>query len=334
MKDTPLLIVLTPVRNEAWVLRAFLSATSLWADHIIIADQMSTDGSREIYKEFPKVRVVDNTSPYMHQAAARRLLFKETRRILNGNTNAILFALDADEILAGDFLHTKAWKTLLSSEPNDCFEWRWMTLKRGDATKYFLSSALYWGVHVSDTLWNGYFPDNNIHEWRLPWPDSCHSEQELDDLFSIHFAQLNTLRQQNKVRFYQVSSLQDTKRYNAITLYRQYHTNQPVKYQPLHADAFSYYEQNGINILDLIDRQDEGQHYTNEIKACFDKNGIEKYAVLDIWDNNWCMRNQVIPPQRTLKQKILLWYLRKTNTHTRSHVVRITDKILKLLLIH
>ena len=49
MSNRPLLVVLTPVRNEAWVLHAFLKATSLWADHIIIADQMSTDGSRDIY---------------------------------------------------------------------------------------------------------------------------------------------------------------------------------------------------------------------------------------------------------------------------------------------
>jgi len=334
MKESPLLIVLTPVRNEAWVLRAFLSATSLWADLIIIADQMSTDGSREIYQEFPKVHVVDNTNPYMHQAAARRLLFKETQRILNGNTNAVLLALDADEILAGDFLHTKAWKTLLSSEPNDCFEWRWMNLKIGDATKYSLSGAFHWGVHVSDTLWNGYFPERNIHEWRLPWPDPCHSEYIFEDLFSIHFAQLNVPRLQNKWRFYQVNSLPNTKRYNAITLYRQYHTNQPAQYQSLPVNAFSYYGQNGIDILNLINLHDEGQHYTNEVKACFDKNGIGKYAVLDIWDKGWCEHNHIVPPKRTAIQTILLWYLEKTNKYAHRKVVKITDKILKLFFAH
>ena len=43
MKQKPLQVVMTPVRNEAWVLKAFLEATSLWADYIIVADQMSTD---------------------------------------------------------------------------------------------------------------------------------------------------------------------------------------------------------------------------------------------------------------------------------------------------
>lgn len=77
----PLNIVITPVRNEAWVLRAFLEATSLWADYIIIADQMSVDGSREIAKEYPKVILIDNDSAEMHQAATRRLLFEAAKRL-------------------------------------------------------------------------------------------------------------------------------------------------------------------------------------------------------------------------------------------------------------
>ena len=80
-KTRPTFVVLTPVRNEAWILRAFLEAASLWADHIIIADQMSTDGSREIAKEYPKVILVDNDRKEMHQAATRRLLFEEAKKI-------------------------------------------------------------------------------------------------------------------------------------------------------------------------------------------------------------------------------------------------------------
>ena len=56
-KIRPLFIAMTPVRNEAWVLHAFLKTTSTWADFIIIADQMSTDGSRDIYKQYEKVSV-------------------------------------------------------------------------------------------------------------------------------------------------------------------------------------------------------------------------------------------------------------------------------------
>lgn len=47
-KNRPISIVMTPTRNDAWVIRAFLECNGLWADYIIIADQMSTDGTREI----------------------------------------------------------------------------------------------------------------------------------------------------------------------------------------------------------------------------------------------------------------------------------------------
>ena len=101
--NEPLLVVLTPVRNEAWILHAFLKATSLWADYIIIADQMSTDGSRDIYSQYEKVIVVDNPREEMHQARTRQLLFKAAQKI---EGDKILFALDADEFLSGDFMNT------------------------------------------------------------------------------------------------------------------------------------------------------------------------------------------------------------------------------------
>jgi len=80
MTNQPLLICMTPVRNEAWILHAFLKATSLWADHIIIADQNSTDGSREIAMSYSKVILIDNPSKEMHQAQTRQLLFKEAEK--------------------------------------------------------------------------------------------------------------------------------------------------------------------------------------------------------------------------------------------------------------
>ena len=125
-KQSPVLVVLTPVRNEAWVLRAFLEATSLWADYIIIADQMSTDGSREIAKEYPKVILIDNNRKEMHQAATRRLLFETAEKI---EGDKLLFTLDADEFLSGDFIHTADWKRIMESKPDDSFCWRWMNLE-------------------------------------------------------------------------------------------------------------------------------------------------------------------------------------------------------------
>lgn len=51
-KNRPLHIVMTPTRNEAWVIRAFLESTTRWADYVIICDQFSTDGTREIVESY------------------------------------------------------------------------------------------------------------------------------------------------------------------------------------------------------------------------------------------------------------------------------------------
>lgn len=37
------IVCLTPVRNEAWILERFLKAAELCADHIVLADQDSTE---------------------------------------------------------------------------------------------------------------------------------------------------------------------------------------------------------------------------------------------------------------------------------------------------
>lgn len=341
----PQLIVLTPVRNEAWVLRAFLAATSLWADKIIIADQMSTDGSREIYKGFQtshpqplspvekgehycELIVIDNDRKEMHQAATRRLLFDKAREILNGDTNAILFALDADEFLSGDFMHTEDWEKIMKSQPNGVIWWQWMNLKEGNPTKYSDFVPYYWAVHVSDELWSGEFPDNFIHEWRLPWPPQCSNEIYLSDIKSIHFARVNTLRQRNKERFYQVCSRASKgKHKNIVYIYRMYHCEDRLTYMDVPRDAYKIYEDAGVNLWKLTDLSDEGEYYTESVKKYFAVDGLQKYALLDIWDKDWCDRNNIANPQKWY-HRVVMNYLQWSNEHS-NVLTKIVDKIWK-----
>ncbi|MBQ8958938.1 MAG: glycosyltransferase family 2 protein [Bacteroidales bacterium] len=327
--NTPLHIVMTPVRNEAWVLRAFLEATSLWADYIIIADQMSTDGSREIAQEYPKVILIDNNRPEMHMAATRRLLFEEAKKI---EGNKILFALDADEFLSGDFIHTADWKRITDSKPDDSFCWRWMNLKRDDATKYSTFQHYYWAVHDSEVLWQGEFPDNFIHEWRLPWSPKADAEHKflLNDFCSIHLARVNQNRQKNKERFYQVSTVGQNPKTSKVSLYRSYHVEEKLEYFDVPKDAYSFYEDHGLDLWEFIDLSDEGEYYTSETLSYFQRDGVKKYALLDIWDKDWIVKNGLKDP-RNMFHKLLIGYLKKTNPYAKSIWVRCLDKILKLI---
>jgi hypothetical protein len=84
-----------PVKNEVDILPITLDIISKYCDVIIIADQMSTDGSRDIYKKFPKVRVIDNLREG-HSNQVRWDLLK-TAREYNGNN--LILSLDADEYI-------------------------------------------------------------------------------------------------------------------------------------------------------------------------------------------------------------------------------------------
>ena len=329
MSGSLLKIVLVPVRNEAWVLRAFLEATSLWADYIIVADQMSSDGSREIALEYPKVILIDNDRKEMHMAATRRLLFDEAKKIKG---EKVLFALDADEFLSGDFVNTSDWQRIMDSESDDSFCWRWMNLKRNDITKYSISQPYYWCVHESKALWEGEFPDNFIHEWRLPWSPKADKGHKflLDDFCSIHLAYANELRQRNKERFYQVSTIGKNPKKSKISLYRQYHTKETLVYMNVPKDAYCFYEEHGIDLWKYINLNDEGKYYTSEVLGYFQKDGMKKYALLDIWDQDWMKRNGLKDP-RNVFHKIILGYMRKTNPYASNVLVRCMDKLLKVI---
>lgn len=325
--NRPLIIVMTPVRNAAWVLRAFLEATSLWADHIVIADQMSTDGSREIAMEYPKVILIDNNRKEMHMAATRRLLFDAARKI---EGEKILFALDADEFLSGDFVNTEDWKKIMNSNPNDSFCWRWMNLKSGDATQYSTSQHYYWAVYESEDLWEGKFPDNIIHEWRLPWSlkKDCSQKFLLNDFYSIHLAKVNELRQRNKERFYQVSTIGNNVKVSVVSMYRQYNSDGEDKYQIVPKDAYKYYEERGLNIWKFVDCTDVGRYYTEETLSYFERDGLKRYAKLDIWDSDWMEENKLKDP-RSWYHKLFHSYLQHTKPFSNRFLVRFVDKVLK-----
>lgn len=95
------IVVLTPVRNEKWVLDCFLLAASQFADHIIILDQMSVDGSREIARRYEKVILIDNPSEDFNERERQEMLLREARKL---GENNVLIALDADEIPSPTFL--------------------------------------------------------------------------------------------------------------------------------------------------------------------------------------------------------------------------------------
>ncbi len=328
-KTKPLLIVLTPVFNEAWILPAFLKATSLWADYIIIADQMSTDGCRDLYPQFEKVILVDNPRKEMHMSETRQMLFNEAKKIKG---DKIVFTFDADEFPSGDFIHSKGWQTIINSVPGDVFEFKWMAL-RPTCTQYNLWPPIpyYWAAHLDDELLDGEYPELFIHEWRLPWPKHVHKEYYIDDILLIHFAEANAPRQYNKDRYYQVLQYSHpSNKSGGVAFHRMYTSRDRGAAIPVPNDAYAYYEANGLDLWKEIDLTDEGAHYTRVVLDKIQEVGASSLRKLDIWDPEFLRKNNLQDPRRPI-DKLMHWYLRKTKKIAKTFIMRCIDYVLKRL---
>ena len=143
-------IALLPIKNEAWILPTTLSYLSSFCDQIIVGDQMSTDGSREIYKNFPKVKVIDNKERF-HSNKIRWNLLDEARKIDGEN---ILIFLDADEFIQPSFFR----QNFNNIEKGTVLEFRWINLWKNE--KEYRSDR-YWDKLTKSTV----FIDDKVSDY-------------------------------------------------------------------------------------------------------------------------------------------------------------------------
>jgi glycosyltransferase involved in cell wall biosynthesis len=190
-------VVLTPVRNEAWILDRFLAVTCRVADLILILDQGSTDGSQEIARSYPKVHLLANPSNDYDEASRQNLLLQTARASVPGEK--VLLALDADEIVAADAPSNPGWRTMLAAPAGSvlCFEkpdlW--------DGVDRCLRYSTPWPLgYVDDGA-----PHNprRVHSIRIPAPEGA-PRLHLEDVKILHYALTRLDCQAAKARFYSV----------------------------------------------------------------------------------------------------------------------------------
>lgn len=323
------MIVMTPVRNEAWVLRLFLTVTSSWADYIVIADQMSTDGSREIAAEFPKVIMIDNTNPDFNEADRQAMLVAKAREIAAGR-DCILWGLDADEIFAAHFKETEDWKKVLASKPGDVFWFKWAEICP-DKEHYWISPKTYypWMFHDDGKEPHGNYV-RNMHSMRIPYPIEEKQMYYVDDFLVLHFAYVNSCRVASKRRFYSFVDWEMNSR-SPITLSRCYaQTKIHDRVEQLPALLCYDLGHNGFDMWGLVDCTES---VTWMDKYIFDRIGnhsIKQLRKLDIWSDG-VLCNKSFPDPRCLIDKIIHKYLYVTRFHIDSISIRIIDKVLKYI---
>jgi hypothetical protein len=275
------LVILTPVKNEAWILDRFLAVSSRVADLIVIADQGSTDDSREICRRFSKVHLVENSSWDYDEAERQHLLLRTARTLIPGEK--VLLALDADEIVAADAPGSFGWQAMLEAPPGTvlCFE-------KPDLWEGTERCLRY------DTPWPlGYVDDGaehvaqRLHSIRLPTPKDA-PRLHVQDVKVLHYALTRLDHQRAKARFYSVQENlhRSTPMIRRRARYSRHHDwSSPGRLEATTPEWFALWEKEGVDLHSIPHEQFYWQDF--EVLRLFARHGTRRFWLDDIWSFDW-----------------------------------------------
>lgn len=333
--NRPIHIVMTPTRNEAWVIRAFLECNGLWADYIIIADQMSTDGTREIISEYIdkwkekggkcKVIMIDNTNPEFNEAERQSMLVAKAREMAAGR-DTLLWGLDADEILSANWQDTEDGRHILNSVKGDVFWFKWANIAN-DKVHYGEGVCEPWLFHDDGVEPHGNYV-RNMHSMRIPYPIEEKQMFYVKDFHVLHCGFMSPNRTAAKNRFYQFVDWEMNKR-NPISLGRTYyaHYRKNIRYDTsfeIEKEAIAY----PFDVWSLVDLDATHTWFDDYIKERLTRYPMDQLRKLDIWDDEF-LEHYAIEDKRRWIDKCIHGYLHKTDKCKRSIVIRGIDKIMK-----
>ena len=278
----PKIIVLTPIKNEDWILDRFLAVTSRFADHIIVSDQCSSDGSRDICRRFDKVKVIQNRSPVYDEAERQVALIQSARDLVPGRK--IILALDADEILAADALHRPGWQTMLNAEPGTVlfFEKPDLYITPNQCKRYELP----WPIGYVDD--GAEHTAKKIHSIRVPMPSSAR-RLAVHDVKIMHYAWTRRTGHAAKIRLYSV--IENVQSITPFALKRRarYRFNEDYAnvghLQATPQEWLDGWEAAGIDMQTICSTKYFWQDF--EVLRHFARYGTQRFFFDDIWSFNW-----------------------------------------------
>lgn len=322
----PLLICLTATRNYGWCTKAFLEGNSIWADYIIVVDQMSTDNTRELCAQYENVIVVDNTDLTYSETIRCTLAINKAREIPG---DKIFIYLAIDEVLSANAINSNDWLKMLKSNPSEIGLLKWANICE-DGKNYVPSNKSdgtpFWMARVFHD--DGVTPYDNdgldMHTHCIPYPKDA-KEFYIHDFVIMHLESYNTQWSLDKNIYYQFIDFNKNHR-SAIKLDRMYNYVRDNKIaQPIVPEWLEY----KFNIFKSLDLSNNYFFY-EQIKKYIDTFGVETYAKLNVWNDRLLDFLEISDP-RTLMQKVVHNYLNFSRLN-KNLFVRIVDKLMTYIL--
>lgn len=277
----PKIVVVTPVKNEAWIIDRFLAVSSQFADYIIIADQNSTDESVAICKKYPKVILIKNEADEYDEPSRQILLIQTARELVP--EHKIILALDADEILAANAMQTLGWQSMLKAKPGTilCFEKPELYVTPNQCIRYQNTWPL---GYVDDGV--DYKPTSKVHSFRIPLPEYA-PRLHIHNVKILHYALTRIDGQNSKIRLYSVlenafktRSLLDRRRF-----YPADKDSKRIDFEPCPREWFNHWEEIGIDMQTIIGEKYYWHDF--EVLKYFQKYGLKRFWLDEIWNFDW-----------------------------------------------
>jgi hypothetical protein len=266
--------LITPVRNETALLPKFLEHHAPLFEHIVVVDQMSSDGSFEIANAHPKVVALRNPSGHYDERVRRELLLDEVRR---RDPSGFVVGLDADEFLLTEPAQWVAvCHGLVRDHAGATIRFSWNVLD-ADRAHWFVLEQAFCVPQLGGELKPGF-----IHVPRVPLREASHF---CGDVPILHLNLLWPKRQRMKVCWYAAMEAVERGRFSLAShrLYLRtgaglYPNRQPVP------ERFRAMIDHIVEGLDTGD-SDEGWH-KKEILRLFESHPAAlRHAA--IWSRDW-----------------------------------------------
>lgn len=273
-------VCVTPVKNEEWILERFLRCAAMWADHIIVLDQCSTDRSRDIAAAHPKVRLIVNDDPQFDEQRRQRRLLDAAREIPG---RRLIMALDADEALSADALSSAEWAAAREASPGTVLRLRWANLLPGFDRAWTPDHHIPFGFVDDGREHHG----AAIHNDRLPVREDRPSIV-FRQHFVLHYQYAAWSRMKSKQRWYQCWERLNQPHKRPIQLYRQYHHMDAIPDDQVRAvddGWFGDYESAGIEMQTV--REQCWYPWDEDVLEWLVAHGPRTFGRLDVWEPDY-----------------------------------------------
>ncbi len=274
-------ICVTPMRNEAWIADRFAAAATCWADRVIVADQLSTDGTPALLERVPGVSVVQNDSPVFDESHRQRLLLSKAREVPG---RRILIGLDADEALSANCIGSRDWDRIANAAPGTVLRFRWVNILPGFTRAWIPPGFVPLGFVDDGSPHEG----GKIHSPRVPQPAGAPT-LDLEDIVVLHFQYVLWDRMASKQRWYQAWEYDQHRQKGPLEIFRQYNHMHGSwgsdEIFPVRPEWFANYEEKGIDFRSL--KSEPVTWWDREVALMLSTRGPGHFRRVAVWDMDW-----------------------------------------------